>query len=142
MAKSQTTAQATPSFSLDALRAIVATPEARELFTQLMRDAGHTAKAADTTADMDRLCIRAFNKAGFKDVQPRANVLTYNRWIEQGFRVKEGEKSIRVKNLRLFHRSQVEQMNAKDKAEAVAALAAKRSARTADKLPKVTPVAA
>ena len=57
---------------------------------------------------MDQLVIKLFRKAGFSDVQPRINVMTYNRWITLGFKVRAGEKSIKVKQFRLFHKSQVD----------------------------------
>ena len=55
------------------------------------------------------LAVRQFKKAGFTgDLRPRENIQTYNRWLSQGFKVKTGERSIRVKQFRLFHKSQVE----------------------------------
>jgi hypothetical protein len=91
---------------------------------------------SDTSTDMEKAAIRAFTKKGFKDVQPRVNTLTYAKWIEAGRRVKEGEKSIKVKNLRLFHISQTEPISKAEQTEYLA----KRAAKTADKLPKVSPV--
>jgi hypothetical protein len=107
--------------------------------------AEHEAKKAeqaktDTTADMDKACIRAFTKLGFKDVQPRVNVLTYNRWIEAGRKVRQGEGSVKVKNLRLFHVSQTDALNPVEAKAALAALAEKKAAKTADKLPKPSPI--
>lgn len=78
--------------------------------------------------------VRAFKKAGYKDVQPRVNVMTYNRWIANGRKVKKGEQSIKVKNLRLFHVSQTETITAEEKAaemakmeDAIAAYQAKKN---------------
>jgi hypothetical protein len=62
-------------------------------------------------------------------------ILTYNKWIEAGFRVKPGEHALKINNLRLFHKSQVEPMNAKDKAEALAALREKAAKRSATVVP-------
>jgi hypothetical protein len=123
-----------PTFDLEALRAIIATPEARELLTQLMKDT----RAKDRTLDMDSLCVKAFKRAGIENVRPREDVLTYNRWIEAGRRVRPGEASVKVKNLRLFHVSQTDPISEKEKAEFLA----QKEARTADKLPKVTPISA
>lgn len=129
---------ANPSVTLtqEALKALLAQVRAEALAE---RDA--TAKA-DTSAQMEKLTIRAFTKAGFTDIKPRENVLTYNKWIEQGRKVKEGEKSIKVKNLRLFHLSQTEPITAKAKATLLAEREARKAAKTADKLPTVSPVAA
>lgn len=71
--------------------------------------------------------VKAFEKAGFKDIQPKVNVLTYGKaakddkpatgWLGQGRKVKAGEKSIHVKapgmsgkGLPLFHISQTEEI--------------------------------
>ena len=76
--------------------------------------------AEETAARMaanDAECIRVFEKAGFKDVKPRVNVLTYGKvkpdgtvsgWLGQGRKVKAGEKSHAVGPFRLFHISQTE----------------------------------
>jgi hypothetical protein len=93
---------------------------------------------ADSSDEMDRLCVKAFKRSGFQDVQPRVNILTYGKWVEKGFRVKPGEQSIKVRNLRLFHASQVEPISKKEQAEYLA----KRAAKTSDRLPKPSPIAA
>ena len=83
--------------------------QAREKLTDAQRDAY---KAANDVA-----AVEAFTKAGFKDVQPRVNVLTYGKikadgtktgWLAQGRKVKKGEKAIRVGPFALFHESQTE----------------------------------
>jgi hypothetical protein len=56
------------------------------------------------------LVIEAFTAAGYEDVQPRVNVLTYGKWEEQGRRVRKGEKSLRVGNFPLFHISQTDEI--------------------------------
>ena len=66
------------------------------------------------------LAARAFKKAGFGEVKPHEDVKTYNRWIAAGFKVKPGEKSVKIKNLRLFHRSQVVEITSDEKAAEVA----------------------
>jgi hypothetical protein len=139
MAKSQTTRE--PSFSLAELNRIVgeqtlaALAKQRAEFEASVQAANASAKER---VDYDALCIRAFKKAGFGDVKPRADVLTYNKWIEAGFKVKPGETAIRVKQLRLFHISQCVKMTKAEAAEAKKALEAKAEARTADRLPQVT----
>src|SRR5947209_2382250 len=60
-------------------------------------------KAPQDATQMDQLVIKAFRRAGFADAQPRLNIMTYRRWLEQGRKVKAGEKSIAVKQFRLFH---------------------------------------
>jgi hypothetical protein len=59
---------------------------------------------------------KAFVKKGYKDVvlfdrtKPLASqeptVLTYNKWMELGRKVKEGEHAVKYKQFRLFHKSQ------------------------------------
>ena len=66
------------------------------------------------------LAVKAFKKAGFGDVRLHEDVKTYNRWIAAGFKVKPGEHAVKVKNLRLFHKSQVIEISAEDKATEVA----------------------
>lgn len=118
----------------DALKALMAQVRAEALAE---REA--TAKG-DTAAQMEAATVRAFKRAGFSEVKPRENVLTYNKWIEQGRKVKEGEKCTKVKNLRLFHISQTEPLAAKEKAKLLAEREARKAAKTADKLPAVSPV--
>jgi hypothetical protein len=60
--------------------------------------------------------VKAFKKAGFGDVTPHKDVMTFNRWMAQGFRPMEGSKSLKVKNLRLFHKTQVRQLTAEERA--------------------------
>ncbi len=72
----------------------------------------HKTKATDAEvqAAIERnsaLCVEAFEKAGFTDVQPRVNVLTFDKWVEKGFAPRKGEKSTQVGNFRLFHQTQV-----------------------------------
>lgn len=78
------------------------------------------ANEADKAARMaanDAECVKVFTAAGYKDVQPRVNVLTYGKekpdgtktgWLAQGRRVKKGEKSLQVGPFRLFHLDQTE----------------------------------
>lgn len=88
--------------------------------------------SAETTnerkAALDAATVVAFTKAGFKDVKPRVNVLTYGKpadgdkpatgWIAQGRKVRKGEKAIKVKapgmsgGIPLFHVSQTEPLEA------------------------------
>jgi hypothetical protein len=92
--------------------------------------------------DMEAATVKAFRRAGYKqeDIRPRENIKTYNLWLQDGFRVKPGETSVRVKTLRLFHASQVERLNAVEAKKALAELEAKKAKRTADKLPPISPV--
>ncbi len=56
----------------------------------------------------DEECIKVFKAAGYKVVEPRFNVLTYNKWIEKGRRVKKDEHGHRVGPFNLFHEDQTE----------------------------------
>jgi predicted transcriptional regulator len=49
--------------------------------------------------------IKAFKKIGVT-ATPHVDVFTFNLWVKKGFRPIEGSKSVRVNNLRLFHKSQ------------------------------------
>jgi hypothetical protein len=59
--------------------------------------------------------VRAFKRAGISDAKPHVNVFTFNKWASQGFRPKEGSRSVRVANLRLFHVSQVRKLTAEER---------------------------
>jgi hypothetical protein len=72
---------------------------------------------SDTAQKNDWLAQKAFAKAGYKDAQPRVNIKTYNLWLAEGRKVKEGEHAVRVKQLRLFHISQTEPASAEAVAE-------------------------
>jgi hypothetical protein len=61
-------------------------------------------------AQNDAECVKIFTAKGYSDVQPRVNVMTYNKWIEAGRKVKKGEKSIKVGGFSLFHKNQTEEI--------------------------------
>lgn len=87
--------------------------------TKTKKKAKSAAKAPKDEAAIEQarqknndLVLEAFTAAGYADVQPRVNVLTYDKWIEQGRRVRKGEKSIRVGNFALFHLDQTDEDSA------------------------------
>lgn len=83
----------------------------------------------------DVAVCRAFKKAGFGSVVPRVDCMTYNRWMANGFKVKPGEKSVKVKQFRLFHKSQVEFVGAPNKEDLQAEANAANASHVATKLP-------
>jgi hypothetical protein len=93
-------------------------------------------KADRERVDYEALAIKAFRKVGYGQTVSRIDVKSHRFWLEEDPRVKPGERAIGVKQSRLFHRSQVEVMTEAEKKAAQAKLAAK----TADKLPKVSPI--
>jgi hypothetical protein len=127
-----TKAPQTPTFSLEALKAIIATPEAKALLAEM--------QGKPAAQDIDRLTIQAFKRKGFTDIRPRENVLTYAKWVEKGFKVKPGTKAVRIKSLRLFHETQVEPISKAEQVKHLKEREARMEARTADKLSKVSPV--
>ncbi len=97
------------TFSPEALcRLVNEVTEQRKLIAELM--AGKSAKPAKrkvpTSADNDTLAIKIFTKAGFTDIQPRVNLLTFRKWVELGRRPIEKSKALKVNNLRLWHITQ------------------------------------
>jgi hypothetical protein len=62
----------------------------------------------EASLKMDILVVKAFKRAGFGEVQPRVDTKTYQKWLSEGYRVKPGEKAVRVKQFRLFAKSQCE----------------------------------
>lgn len=63
---------------------------------------------AKSRAKVEAETIANFEAAGFKDIKPRENVMTYNKWLEHGRRVKKGAKAVRCGNFALFHVEQTE----------------------------------
>jgi hypothetical protein len=61
--------------------------------------------------------IAVFKKLGYGVVKPKVDVPTFNKWIDQRLRPKEGEHAAKVANLRLFHRSRCRALTKEEKAE-------------------------
>ena len=83
----------------------------------------------------DVAVCKAFKKAGFGQVVPRVDCMTYNRWMANGFKVKPGEKSVKVAQFRLFHKSQVEFVGVPNKADLQAEANAANASHVATKVP-------
>jgi hypothetical protein len=63
---------------------------------------------AERRSKVDEQTLVAFKAKGYKDVQPRVNVMTYDKWIENGRRVRKGEKSVKCGSWPLFHLEQTD----------------------------------
>jgi hypothetical protein len=131
------------TFNLEdpALQAIIAQAVAVALAQQkaeavsVMTAMGSGGKSAKS-AENERKTIAAFKAKGFGVVVPRKDVLTFRRWVELGYRPVEGSKSIKVANLRLFHRSQVRQLSV----EEIQAMQAQSDAAVARHMADVIPI--
>jgi hypothetical protein len=143
MSKSRTTSnEARPAtFNLEEANAILAriASEKAALASQLeelntLRAKATTKGEVSTAIKNDQACLKIFSKAGFKNVQPRVNVLTFRRWLEQGLRPAEGARSLKVNGLRLFHRDQCRPLTPEE------VKARKTQAAEADKRSKVNVV--
>lgn len=66
------------------------------------------AQKAERRSKVDEATLVAFTAKGYKDVQPRINVMTYDKWIENGRRVRKGEKSVKCGSWPLFHLDQTD----------------------------------
>lgn len=89
------------------------------------RKANGKAKSQDEKIKRDVAIAKAFEKAGHKNIVlfdttktlaaqlSDVTILTYNKWIEIGRKVKTGEHSVKVKgyHIRLFHKDQTEVMS-------------------------------
>lgn len=73
------------------------------------------AEKAVFIAQNDAGCVAAFTKAGYKDVQPRVNVMTYKKFIASGRMVRKGEKATRVGPFNLFHVDQTDPLPVEQK---------------------------
>lgn len=89
---------------------------------KLDRQDAAKAAAPDKYARIDAAIGKAFQKKGYKKIvlfdrtkllsqQPDVTVLTYNKWLELGRKVKPGETSVKYKQFRLFHKDQTEIMS-------------------------------
>jgi hypothetical protein len=148
-----TTQSAPPpvTFTLEAVKKIVAESLAKQRaeFLQAMAEQQQAAKPGkmaiagktERAIANEIAAVRAFHRAGFKDAKPHVNILTFNKWAEKGYRPIEGSKSLKVKNLRLFHISQVRKLTA-DEVKANNAQSADAVARhdKAAKSDKVIPI--
>jgi hypothetical protein len=92
--------------------------------------------ATDQSTKNELATIKAFKKKFNIIVKPKVDVLTFNKWIEQGLRPKEGEHAVKVQNLRLFHKSQCRPLT---KAEA-GEFAKKAKEQAAKRSAKVIPI--
>jgi hypothetical protein len=129
-----------PTFSPEALAALINEVTAsRKLMAEAMAEIAELKSAktpaangkSSKSAENEAKTIKAFAKAGFGKVAPRVDVKTFNLWKADGLRPKEGTRSIKINNLRLFHRSQLRPMTAAElKAEKEQPVAAaKRQAK-------------
>jgi hypothetical protein len=91
-----------PTLTPDALKAIIA-----EVMQSMAVKMPNPFMDNGKKDQIETLTVRAFKRAGFGEVTPRVDVKTFNKWVAEGLRPKEGEKAIRVKQFRLFHKSQV-----------------------------------
>jgi hypothetical protein len=85
-------------------------------------------KSLDQSNKNELATLKAFKKKGYGIVKPKVDVLTFNKWIDQGLRPKEGEHAAKVANLRLFHRSQCRPLT-KEEAAGFAEKAKAKAAR-------------
>ncbi len=84
-------------------------------------------------------CIKAFKKRLGIIVKPKVDVKTFNLWVAEGVRPKEGEHAVKVANLRLFHVSQCRKLTPEE-AKAFKAKAAEQAAKRASKSATVVPI--
>lgn len=127
--------------SMNELKATVARYQAEaEAATKAMK-AEKPAKMAlagksEQSIKNDLAAVRAFRKAGFGTLVPHKDIMTFNRWVELGFRPIEGSKSVKVQNLRLFCKAQCRPITTQDKAK----IKEQKAAHEARKGGKVTPL--
>jgi hypothetical protein len=88
--------------------------------------------ATDQSTKNELATIKTFKKKLGIIVKPKVDVLTFNKWTEQGLRPKEGEHAVKVANLRLFHKSQCRPLT-KEEAAGFKAKAAEKAAKAAAK---------
>lgn len=126
----------TVSFSASELKAVLDAAIAEALAAHNARPAPSNRLVDGRTEQqlkIDIMVVKAFKRAGYGEVKPREDVQTYNRWAAAGYLVKKGERATRVRQFRLFHKTQVEFVGLPSKvdqqAEADAATAANAPAK-------------
>jgi len=67
---------------------------------------------AKNRAKTEAETIKNFKAAGYKDVRPRENVMTYLKWVQNGRMVRKGEKNIKCGAFALFHVDQTDPIKA------------------------------
>lgn len=107
-----------PTLTAEALASLLAEvasqkQEIAKLYAELTSKPAKPA-ANGKSAENEWKTIKAFKKAGFKDVRPRENVLTFQKWVEVGRRPIEGSHSLKINNLRLFHIDQTRPLTKAD----------------------------
>jgi hypothetical protein len=122
MARSPKTPTNEPTFSPERLQEIIAkaVSEAEARTRAAVLEEMKAAKSPNNWATgkseasirNEILVVKAFAKAGFGKVVPHQDVMTFSRWMAQGFRPVEGSESLKIRNLRLFHKSQVRKLTA------------------------------
>jgi hypothetical protein len=86
-----------------ALQAIIAQAVA---VAMAAKEAEKPAGKSDQSTKNEIAAMKAFKKRGFGIIKPHIDTKTFNKWVAEGLRPKEGEHAVPVANLRLFHRSQ------------------------------------
>jgi hypothetical protein len=139
-----TAASPAPSFNINdpAFQAIHAEAVAARL-SVIEADKQATAKPAksEKSIKIELATIRAFKRLGYGIVRPRIDVMTFRRWLAEGYRPMEGSKAVRIAGLRLFHKSQCRPITKEEKAQLAAdqkaALARHEAAEKANVVPLV-----
>jgi hypothetical protein len=102
-----------PTSNLADLERLVAEGVAKALAA---REAKRPAGKSDQSTKNETAAMKAFKKRGFGIIKPYIDTKTFNLWVKEGLRPREGEHSVPVANLRLFHRSQCRELTAEEKA--------------------------
>ena len=66
--------------------------------------------------------------------------MTFNRWMAKGYRPMEGSKSLKIRNLRLFHKTQVRSITSEERAALEAQSEAAIARQNAEQAAKVVPI--
>lgn len=94
-----------------AVAAAVATKPKKAKGEKTVRKPMTEEQKAERRSKVDEATLVSFTAKGYKDVQPRINVMTYDKWIENGRRVRKGEKSVKCGSWPLFHLDQTDPIN-------------------------------
>jgi hypothetical protein len=134
--KAEVPANPPVTFSLEAVDKIVAEALAKQAEAMAAAKPAVAKGKSSKSAQNEWKTIRAFKKLGVT-AKPRIDTFTFNIWLSKGFRPKEGSKSVRVNNLRLFHISQCRQLTA-DELQAIKAEKDKMVAANKRKIVAIT----
>jgi hypothetical protein len=125
------------TFTPEQLQAFVDQAVAKVL---AVKAADKAASKSDQSNKNELKAVAAFKKKGFGILKPHTDIKTFNKWVAEGLRPREGEHAVPVANLRLFARSQCRPLTKQEAGEFAAKAKEREAKATAKTTAKVIPI--